>query len=339
MNEPAARSESAQQDVAQRWLRGYCEGSGAVQSAVVLLGAGKALQQAARWPATAVPSASLLSAARAALKRGRALALTPPVSGGSGATPGRILSLPLAGGQGALALSVQSAVEEPDEALLRHIEAAAATLASALQGAGVPRATTATLLQLQALLLGPQPLEQAASALASALASSFGFERVSLALIEHGGLRVVALSHSAEFARRQSLIQALAAAMQEAIDQRVSIAYPPLPEAPPRIVQAHGALAAQGPGNILCIPLISAGAPIGALCLERSGALGAEPLRNIERLACVLAPLIELKQRAEQSWLARAQAWLPPGADTAGAPGAWPGWRDWPPPPYWRRCR
>lgn len=310
MNEPAAESDLAQRNLAQRWLRGYCEGSGTVQSAVVLLGAGTALQQAARWPATAAPSASLLSAARSALKRGRALALTPPVSGGGGATPGRILSLPLAGGEGALAVSVQSAVEEADEALLRQLEAAAATLASALQSASVPRAASATLLQLQALLLGPQPLEPAASALASTLSTTFGFERVSLGLIEHGAVHVIALSHSAEFARRQSLIQALAAAMQEAIDQGVSIAYPPAAEAPPRIVQAHGALAAQGPGNILCLPLISAGTPIGALCLERSGALGAEPLRNVEQLACVLAPLIELKQRAEQSWHVRARASL-----------------------------
>lgn len=302
MNEPAAQS-----DLAQRWLRAYCERSSTVESAVLLLGAGPALQQAARWPATAATSAALLAAARSALKRGRALALTRPVSGGAGAEPGRILSLPLAGGGGALAVAVQSGLGEADEALLRQLETAASTLASALQDASVPRTANATLLQLQALLLGAQPLEQATSALASTLATTFGFERVGLGLIDHSGLRVIALSHSAEVARRQTLIQALAAAMQEAIDQGVSIAYPLAPEVPPRIVQAHGALAAQGPGNILSVPLISAGSPIGALCLERNGALGAEPARTLEQLACVLAPLIELKQRAEQTWHARAR--------------------------------
>jgi len=300
---------ATQTDLAQRWLRGYCAREAGVEAAVVLLGAGAALQPAAHWPAGAAANAPLLAAARAALKRGRALALTPPVSGRAGSEPGRILSLPLAGGQGALAVALQAGLEQADEALLRELESAAATLAAALQGAA-PRARAATLLQLQALLLGAQPLEQAASALASELASTLGFERVSLGLIERSGLAVIALSHGAEFARRQALIQALAAAMQEAIDQGVSIAYPLAAEAPPRIVQAHAGLAAQGPGSILSVPLIHAGAPIGALCFERAAPIAPESLRTIEQLACVLAPLIDLKRRAEQPWYGRAREGL-----------------------------
>ncbi|MCK7499147.1 MAG: hypothetical protein MZW92_58205 [Comamonadaceae bacterium] len=124
-------------------------------------------------------------------------------------------------------------------------------LAGALQGAGAPRRPGAgsALLRLQGLLLQRQPLAQAASALASELASTLGFERVSLGLSARSGLTVLALSHGAQFGPRQSLIQALAAAMQEAIDQGASIAYPPPAEAAPRIVQAHGVLAAQGPGT------------------------------------------------------------------------------------------
>jgi RND family efflux transporter MFP subunit len=309
-------SESAtQSDLAQRWLRGYCEGETGVQSAVVLLGTAQALEEAAHWPAPAVASAPLVAAARAAFKRGRALALTPPVGESTGGEPGRILSLPLAGGQGALgalAVSVQGGPEETDEALLRDLERAASTLAGALQGmrAPHPRAAGATLLQLQALLLGPQPLAQAASALASELAGTLDFERVSLGLLQHAGLSVIALSHGAQFEPRQGLIQALAGAMQEAIDQGASIAYPLSPEAPPRIVQAHAALAAQGPGVLLSVPLVSAGEPIGALCFERSAPIGAESVHTIEQLACVLAPLIELKQCAEQPWHARAREGL-----------------------------
>jgi RND family efflux transporter MFP subunit len=306
MNESASQA-----DLAQRWLRGYCERDGGVRSAVVLLGAGEKLAPAAHWPGAAMVSAPLLAAARAAVKRGRALALTPPVGEGAGAEPGRILSLPLAGGQGAfgaLAVALQAGPADADEALLRDLERAAATLAGALQGAGAPRRQGAgsALLRLQGLLLQRQPLAQAASALASELAANLGFERVSLGLSARAGLDVLALSHGAQFGPRQRLIQALAAAMQEAIDQGASIAYPPPAAAAPRIVQAHGALAAQGPGTLLTVPLIDAGTPIGALCFERAGALRAEELRTIEQLACVLAPLIELKRRAEQPWPARA---------------------------------
>jgi biotin carboxyl carrier protein len=301
MSETASRS-----DVARRWLCGYCERGSGVRSAVVLLGEG--LEEAAHWPAAGTAHAPLVAAARAAVKRGRALALTPPVGQGAEGEPGRILSLPLAAAQGALAVAVQAAAGEDDAPLLRELEGAAATLSGALQG-GARRAEagSALLLRLQALLLKPQPLEQAASALASELAGSLGFERVSLALAERGGLRLIGLSHSAQFAPRQGLIQALAAAMQEALDQAVSLLYPPPPQAAPRILQAHAALAAQGPGNLLSVPLLDAGAALGALCCERAAPLAAESVRAIEQLACVLAPLIALKRRAEQPWQARAR--------------------------------
>jgi RND family efflux transporter MFP subunit len=316
MHDTAARS-----DLAQRWLRGYCERDAAgVKSAVVVLGTAQALQEAAHWPATpAAPSAPLLAAARAAVKRERGLVLTPPVGERAGADAGRILSLPLTGAHGALgalAVAVHGGPADTDETLLRELETAAATLAGALQDPPAttarpsPTAGTTTLLQLQGLLLAPQPLAQAATALASELASTLGFERASLALHERAALRLIGLSHGAEFAPRQALIQALTAAMQEAIDQGVSIAYPLPPEAPPRIVQAHAALAAQSPGALLSVPLISAGTAIGALCLERTAPIGTDSVRSLEQLACVLAPLLELKQRAEQPWHQRARASL-----------------------------
>ncbi|MCK7581205.1 MAG: hypothetical protein MZV65_39930 [Chromatiales bacterium] len=59
--------------------------------------------------------------------------------------------------------------------------------------------------------------------------------------------------------------------MQEAIDQGASIAYPPPAAAAPRIVQAHGALAAQGPGTLLTVPLIDAGTPDRGAVLRARG--------------------------------------------------------------------
>jgi GAF domain-containing protein len=89
----------------------------------------------------------------------------------------------------------------------------------------------------------------------------------------------LALSHGAEFGRRQGLSQALAAAMQEGIDQGVSIVLPARPPRfPPRLVQAHATLAAQGPGSVLSVPLIGAGEAIGSLCFERERPVGADEL-------------------------------------------------------------
>jgi len=303
---------AAQSALAQRWLSGYCERESGVKSAVVLLAAGHALEEAAHWPGHGTPSAPLVAAARAAVKRKRALVVTPPVGSVGPGEPERIVSLPLGNDQGALAVSVQSGQESSEESRLGEFERAAAGLVAALTGVGALQRSGADtrLLHLQALLLGPQGLEQSACALASELASVLGFERVSLGLTGAGGLNVVALSHAGEFGARQGLIRALAAAMQEAMDQAASITYPLSPEAPPRIVQAHRALAGLGPGTVLSIPLVSSGQIIGALCCERAGVLRDEEPRAIEPLACVLAPLIELKQRAEQPWHKRAREGL-----------------------------
>lgn len=293
---------------AQRWLLGYCAGGAGVRSAVVLLGGEEGPHETVHWPDSPATSAPLMAAARAAIKRGSAVALIPPVGASDGTR--RILSLPLAGDRGtlgAVAVAVESGSANSDEALLHDLQSAAAPLAGLLQESGAPlpqQSPSPWLPHLQAPLLGPQTLEQAASALASGLANSLDFERVTLGLVRRTGLNVVALSHSAEFAPHLGLIQALAGAMQEAIDQDVSIVFPPLPEAPPRIVQAHAALSSLGQGSVLSIPLINAGKPIGALCFERRAGITTETLRATERLACLLAPLIDLKQRAERPWYA-----------------------------------
>jgi RND family efflux transporter MFP subunit len=189
--------------------------------------------------------------------------------------------------------------------------ATAALLGSLQDGSGARVASVAgRLLQLQAPLLGSQPLAQAASALCREFAGTLGFERVSLGLATRAGVNLLALSHAAESGQCQGLSQALTTAMQEAIDQNVSIVYPLPPEAPPRIVQAHAQLAARGPGALLSVPLISAGEMIGCLCCERRRAVTTDELRAIEPLACMLAPLLSLKQRAELGWSARASAAL-----------------------------
>ncbi|MBS1191272.1 MAG: hypothetical protein H6R10_3064 [Rhodocyclaceae bacterium] len=311
---------ATQSDLARRWLHGLCERGGGVQSAVVLLDGEQGLQETARWPDTGAASPPLVAAARAAFQRRCAIALTPPVAASDG--PGRILSQPVAGDQGTLgafAVAVQAGSPAGDEALQEDLKKAAQALAGALQGSSPPpQAAGARLLHLQAPLLEPRPLAQAAGALVSALADTLDFEQVSLGLLAHGELKVVALSHSGEPSPQGELIRALAGAMQEAIDQNASVVYPQPPEAPPRIVLAHAALAARGREGVLSIPLIHAGESIGALCLERSVPVTAEACRAIEQLACLLAPLIDLKRRAEEPWHTRAREALRSGWEKPG---------------------
>jgi len=176
---------TTQSNPAQRWLHGYCESDPRVQSALVLLATGGAQQEAARWPVGDAASVSLLAAARVVTRRAQPLVLTPPVGGGAGGEPGRIVALPLVHAQsalGVLAVAVQPGPAETDQVLLGEVEKAAVALLVALQeAAGVATPSAGNrLLQLQLPLLGRQSLDQAASALCSELASSLGFDRVSL---------------------------------------------------------------------------------------------------------------------------------------------------------------
>jgi hypothetical protein len=295
MAETAVRSAAV-----QRWLEGYCGRHPGVKTALVVLGTGEAPADNIGWPATAAPNPALAVAARAAIKRAQALVLIPPLKSNSHAEGERIVAHPLAAVQGALGVVLQGEAETTDAQRLGDLAHAAASLEVVLQGSAGPRRAGAEsrVLRLQVPLLGNHSLDQAASALGSELAVSLGFDRVSLGLIEGGELRVVALSHGAELGPRQALTRAFAAAMQEAIDQGVSIAFPAPPGSSPRIVQAHAALAAQGPGSVLSVPLAHAGQWIGALCFERATPLRSGEPQVVEQTVAVLTPVIALKQRA-----------------------------------------
>jgi RND family efflux transporter MFP subunit len=298
-------SETVQEsELAHRWLQDYCRRERSVRSALLLLGTGQGPQPMLHWPHETPANSALVAAARAALKRNRALAITPPVSS-SGSEPGRILSLPLVSGDkalGALAVSVLPGPPDSDETLLDDLAGHAAALAHRLDSPNSGHGPAAAVLQCQAFLLKPQPLAQAVGALASDLASRLGFDRVSVGLKRGADLDVIALSHGAQVGQQQDLVRAMSAAMLEAIDQSVSIAFPLPNHLPPRIVHAHSLLAGQGPGSVLTVPLVHAGQSIGALCCERTAPLAPDAVRGIEHLACVLAPIIDLKQRAEQPW-------------------------------------
>ena len=93
--------------------------------------------------------------------------------------------------------------------------------------------------------IGAQPrLQGMAIALANELATHLRCDRVSIGLIRrNGAVRLRAMSHSATFKRQGSLVDAIESAMEEAIEQRCCVAYPPLPATERTVTMAHRALA------------------------------------------------------------------------------------------------
>lgn len=152
----------------------------------------------------------------------------------------------------------------------------------------------------------------AATALATELATRLKCDRVSVGFLQGGQVRLDAMSHSAQFKERTNLMRAVAAAMDEAVDQSATIVLPAARDGAPLVRRAHEALAAEtGAGSVLTVPMLASGKPVGAVTLERAGAGGFDgaTIELCEAVAGLAGPVLEVHRR-EDRWLgARLAAW------------------------------
>ena len=289
----------------QGWLASHLVNVPQVAAAIVLRwGAGATPWQAALWPVNAPVAEPLFAAAKEAAQRAEPVLAF--LRSRAAAIEKRVVALALRQGGvpvGAVALMLHEG-SAPEAEGLDHARRALAGLEPLLVAG---RNLAAELLKLQTSLTRPGSLAQCGGALVSDAAVSLGVDRVSLGLLDRGIVRLAALSNSADIDERgTTLARALPDAMQEAIDQGHPVAFPQPEGSPPRIVVAHAALAPLGPGHVLSVPLVHDGRAIGALCFEGSATSACTAWRDATELACALAPLVDLKRRAERSWQARA---------------------------------
>lgn len=105
--------------------------------------------------------------------------------------------------------------------------------------------------------------------LATDLATRLGCDRVSIGFRQDGRIKVHALSHSSRLVQNMNLVQAVAEAMDEAIDQNTTLC---LPQDEGRTIQlrAHQKLAREfGNRHVLTVPFAPEGQARGALLFER----------------------------------------------------------------------
>lgn len=148
-----------------------------------------------------------------------------------------------------------------------------------LTNSGAGALNQADLLDLQSLLLRHDRFDTAAAALCNSLSTRLACSRVSLGLRRNQVTRLMAVSHSVAKRHEGEEFQAIAAAMDEAVDQHVSLCLPIDPSAQPHITLAHAELARRtGGACVLTLPLAAA----GAITLERpAGRLfGTEEMRS-----------------------------------------------------------
>lgn len=203
---------------------------------------------------------------------------------------------------GAVSLEFKHDPSNKNPDFLRHVEAAIKWLQflSATETAsGAPADNAALALQITARALSQDTSVAAASSVVTELATRLSCERVSIGFREGRELKLFALSHSARFESKQNLIRRVEAAIEEAVDQKETLVYPP-PQNSAYLLQAHEELARNYGGKFICtVPLIHNEKVVGGVIFERSGNATEflpETVELCEQLAALFAPILEYRR-------------------------------------------
>jgi RND family efflux transporter MFP subunit len=159
---------------------------------------------------------------------------------------------------------------------------------------------SAAVLAVQAHALAHANFDAAAAAVVNQLAQTLPCERISLGLYIGGRLRIAAISGAADVGERHNAVGRIAAAMAEALDQRLAIVHPLPSGASPAITLAHQALS-QSNANaaVYTVPVATRHELLGALLFERRGGFDTHTLEAAKDAAMFAGPLLALKQRAD----------------------------------------
>ena len=292
------------------WLAVQCQLIGGAQQGIVVLQKPgvETFAPLAYWPEGSRDRTALAEVVERALQGGRGLVeprgpdfrLAYPVR-----VDGRI--------RGVVGMEISGRDELALQAAMRHLQWGAGWLEVLLRRHADPgeaaRVRVKLMLQLVGSFLMQRDFRDAATALVTDVASQLGCDRVTLASLERGRLRVEAVSHASQFDARSNLLTATVGAMTEALDQGEAVVHPTEREERLVVTQAHAELAQlAGGAAVASFPLTHNGSAVGALTLERAhGArFDAQTVELVEGLAGMLGPLLELQRMRHQSLPAHA---------------------------------
>jgi len=301
---------ASEQEFAQSWLDLQCSMIGAAAGVVVLGPPAKGpFAPVAMWPRDSDSSVKLAAVAETAMQERRGVVRGWKRRSVTDDGPAVALAYPLLVdeqmcGVVALALAGDANVDLRDA--MRQLQWGLAWLEVLVRRKTFSsRDHLVAVLDLVALCLEHQHFRAAATALTTELATNLSCERVSIGFLSGRHVRVEALSHSADFTKKSNFMRAIGAAMDEALDQREVVVYPPVEGARAQLDRAHRELACrEGAACVCTIPIGNDGRLLGAMTLERpTGApFDAATVTLCQRIASLIGPVLEAK-RKEDRWL------------------------------------
>jgi len=285
--------------------------------AVVVFSAGRgsSFTPIAVWPQGSMGSPGLVAAIEKTIKNRKAEIRTGAhaSSDGSGRQEFDVISYPIVVngnicGAAAFELKHQSAEAlKGSVARLRWASAWLEVLVHRNKESSADKLITA--LNAVATIIDHERFQAAATAIATELAGKLRCDRLSISFLKGQHAKLAALSHSASFDGKASLIRAIEAAMDEAIDQQSTIIYPVADSDPLRVIRAHEELQAQHKVGAICtIPLAQGDEILGAITLERpeEEPFDQSTVQLCEQIAALLGPVLELKRKDDRLLLSKA---------------------------------
>lgn len=290
---------------ARVWLSLQCARiPGAKNALIVLGGESGPLAPVATWPEGADVDSRAATVADAALAQRRGV--VKPAD--AGARDVWLLAYPVVienDPVGVVAVTVGSTPKDDLPLLMRELQWGCAWIEAFYRRRYlVSDAVLADVLGMVALALEHESFQGAATAVVTELADHTDAHRVSIGFMRGKHVRVLALSHSAEFGEKNNLIRLLGEVMDEAADQQTVITYPLPGRGDYRMGRVHEDLARKyGARFIATVPLVQNDELIGGLTLERDDrAFARAEVEQLERTAALVGPVLNAK-RLEDRWL------------------------------------
>lgn len=301
----------------QSWLPLQCRMLKGVRCGMVLLGDPDRgpYSPVAVWPDAKLSMNHLTGAAERALKERRGLLIageeTNPPENVHVAYPVEVSGKL----HGVVVLEVEEHPRQELQSILRMLHWGAAWLEVMIRRGEGQKASELTerlekVLDLVASAVEHEGLQGGGMALVTRMAMTLECDRVSLGFMTRNQVRVKVMSHTAEFGKQTNLVRAIGEAMDEALDQRAPVLYPPPSEGLPLVTRAHEALSKHhGSGTILTVPLENKSKLVGGLTLERPAdkPFSQDMVEACETIAALVGPILDTKRR-EERWLIRKAA-------------------------------
>jgi len=287
------------------WLTIVCRQIPGSDSAILLMPDKERslMQLMAKWPESLVEHDRLTQLATQTLEQSKALCISEHHIAGERGFDFFSYRIPLESGlHGVIVIKINALPDKKHKAVMHRLQKSTQWLELANRNSGVDDGFYNNVVGLLASCLEQSTYPLALLKMVSVLCVQFNCDRVAFAELSHHHCRILTLSDSTDFDPRSNLIQLLASAMDEAIEQDSVIAFPQSKSA--LIQRAHQELARQyGSGAICTIPLVDNGNFFGAVTLISSevNAMDGKSIKLCQQFLSLITPFLIRQREQERS--------------------------------------